>query len=291
MPRFAIATCDAIPELSQDDQLLRDALQDRGATIDIHSWDAPDVRWAESDGVIVRSVWDYHHRHEQFLSWVETVAAVAPMFNSASLLPWNVDKLYLQGFIDAGLAIVPTRWIISDNPTSIASIMEAERWDHIVLKPTISASAMQTIKVTSENITEAETLLAEILPRCNAMVQPCLASVKEVGETPMLYFGGKFSHAVRRPSPLDHGEELIPDQPPLLLIQPTSAQIEVADAVMANLSEVPAYARVDLVDGDDGSPLLLELELIEPYLFMASRPESAVQLAAVILDSVADLSG
>ncbi len=266
-----------------DDQLLADALADRGATVENVIWDDPMADWTGFDAVVVRSVWDYHHRVEEFYAWIARVGADVPFMNSAEILTGNAHKGYMREFSAAGLAVVPTAWISNKAPSALHSIMQSRGWVDVILKPAVSAAAMQTLRVTAANLAEGERLLQEILPRCEAMVQPCLSSVREVGETPMVYFDGVFSHAVRRPSPLDHGEELNPDTPPLPLVEPTPAQFLVAESVIAAFAEPPTYARVDLVDGDDGEPLLLELELIEPYLFMESRPESATMFASAVL--------
>jgi hypothetical protein len=281
--RLAIATCTALPILTPDDQLLADALVGRGATVENVIWDDPNADWSGFDAVVVRSVWDYHHRVEEFYAWIARVGADVPFMNSAETLSGNAHKGYMREFTEVGLAVVPTAWVSNESPKALSSIMQSRGWDDVIVKPAVSAAAMQTLRVTDENIAAGEALLTEILPRCDAMVQPCLASVREVGETPMVYFDGVFSHAVRRPSPLDHGEEIDPEFQPLPLVNPGSEQFRVAESVIAALDEIPTYARVDLVDGDDGEPLLLELELIEPYLFMASRPESAAMFASAVL--------
>ncbi|MFV1990569.1 MAG: hypothetical protein ACC652_07495, partial [Acidimicrobiales bacterium] len=237
--------------------------------------------------IVVRSVWDYHHRVEELYAWINRAATDTPFMNSAEILITNAHKGYMQDFCNAGLAVVPTAWVASRSAESLESIMVAHEWEDVILKPAISASAMQTLRVTRANLAAGETLLREILPRCEVMVQPCLASVREVGETPMVFFDGVFSHAVRRPSPLDHGEELVSGAPPMPAIEPTQAQRQVAQSIMAALDETPTYARVDLVDGNDGQPLLLELELIEPYLFMESRPKSAAMFASAVLKRLA----
>ncbi|MFV1991062.1 MAG: RimK family alpha-L-glutamate ligase [Acidimicrobiales bacterium] len=285
--RVAIATCTDWPELTPDDLLLADELVKQGATVKPLIWDDPAAEWINYDGVIVRSVWDYHHRVDEFYAWVRRAAAHTPFMNSAEILNRNAHKGYMHDFGEAGLAVVPTAWITGASSESLVSTMRAHGWDEVILKPAVSASALQTLRVTPLNLAAGEQLLDEILPRCEAMVQPCLASVREVGETAMVFFGGDFSHAVRRPSPLDHGEDLNRLAPPLPAVEPTQEQQAVAESILAALDDTPTYARVDLVDGDDGEPLLLELEMIEPYLFLASRPASAVMFASAVLKQLA----
>lgn len=109
-PRIAIATCAAYADLKVDDELLREALAERGCEARSLVWDDPRADWGESDLCLVRSTWDYHDKHDEFLAWAQRVEAASALRNPADLIAWNSDKTYLRELADGGVRIVPTIW-------------------------------------------------------------------------------------------------------------------------------------------------------------------------------------
>ncbi|GAA3445021.1 ATP-grasp domain-containing protein [Planomonospora venezuelensis] len=240
-------------------------------------WDNPGVDWAAFDVVVVRSVWDYVARREEFLAWAHRVEAVTRLANPAAVLERNTDKTYLR---DLAAPIIPTSWVEPGQAADLPVLTE------YVVKPAISAGARDTIRTTDR--AEAEAHAARLAAEGRtAMVQPYLDMVETEGETSLLYFGGRLSHAVRR-NPMLAGGAAAPDADNARaeLRTPDPDQVALAEKVLAEFPGL-LYARVDLVRLPDGSPALIEVELTEPYLFLRYAPEAAANLARALAESVA----
>lgn len=244
-----------------------DAWRDAGIAGETVAWDAPGVDWSRFDAAVVRSVWDYVDRREEFLAWAHEAGARTKLLNPAAVLERNTDKIYLR---DLGLPIVPTYWSSSGIPT----------WNEYVVKPTISSGARDTIRTTDRGRAVAHAEALEAAGRA-PMVQPYLDMVESEGETSLIYFNRRFSHAVRRTAMLVPGMTL-DDNARADLRDPAPDQFELAERVLATVPEDLLYARVDLVRLADGTPALIELELTEPYLYLHREPAAAKNLAAAL---------
>lgn len=248
-PRIAIATCDRFPHGDPESAELG---------LEAAVWDDPGVDWSVYDLVVIRSTWDYTDKVDTFLDWIERVPALR---NEADVVRWNHDKQYLRALHAHGVPTVPTRYDPDHVPPG--------RW---VVKPTVSVGARDTISGDADDaMAHVERLRAAGRV---AMVQPHLTGVDEEGETALVYLGGEYSHAARKRAVLgnlrrDDGSYAPDHVEPR---QPTVAELEVAEHVLDLLPfdrDGLLYARVDLIPDDSGDPVLLELELIEPQLFLA----------------------
>ncbi|HEV2891316.1 MAG TPA: hypothetical protein VGX28_13155 [Frankiaceae bacterium] len=267
--RIALATNADFPDLYVDDHPLLDALRALGAEPVPSVWDDPSVDWAAFDLVVVRSVWDYVPRRDEFLAWARSVPRLA---NPADVLEWNTDKTYLRRLGDAGVPVVPTRWVSS--ATALREV--AEGWDDVVVKPAVSAAAVDTLHC-SPGDEEGQALLDAIVAGGRvAMVQPYVDAVEGYGERSLLFVEGTFTHAVRRNSALSHeGDRRFDAQG----VEPTEEELAVAARVLAEAGPPLLYARVDLVPYA-GTPTLMELEVTEPQLFLRFSRAGAEALAA-----------
>ncbi|GAC1325395.1 MAG: hypothetical protein NVSMB13_08480 [Mycobacteriales bacterium] len=239
-------------------------------------WDDP-VDWAGYGAVVVRSTWDYTGRREQYIGWAESVAAVTTLRNPVSVLRRNTDKTYLRHLADAGLPVVDTCWVTPGEQPSLAAL----GWPELVVKPAVSAGARDTIR--TRDLAVASRQLAEIAASGRtAMVQPYVEEVEGVGETSFVVLAGAVSHAVRK------GPMLVPGatDPRYDITRREAAADELAlvDRVLACVPERAdlLYARVDMVRGPAGAPVLMELELTEPALFLGHADGAADRLAAAI---------
>ncbi|MET0819550.1 MAG: hypothetical protein ABWY58_01175 [Aeromicrobium sp.] len=261
--------------------LLVGAAEARGVGGEIVVWDDPTVDWASYDAVVVRSCWDYLARRDEFLAWA---ASVPRVHNTPDVLTWNTDKVYLRQLEAAGVPIIETRWDVSPGD----DIGDHTEW---VVKPTISAGSKDTARWgTREEVWEHSASL--VAAGRTSMTQPYISSVDDEGETAMLHFSGAFSHAIRKGPLLERGEGVRQDRDSRESITPRSpsdAQREVSQHAIAAactalaLDEPPLYARVDLVTGADGSPMLIELELSEPSLFLPHAEGAADRLVDAVL--------
>lgn len=273
-PSVLLATCAEVPDGDDDDRLGADALRGAGLDVGFAVWDDPAVDWAAPDLVVVRSTWDYARRHADFLRWARAVPRLA---NSADVLAWNTDKRYLAGLAGAGLPVVPTSWYEPGDPVPPPA-------GPVVVKPTVSAGSRDTRRHDDPVAAQAHAgdLLAAGRP---VMLQPYLDAVDTAGETGLVYLAGTYSHAFGKAALLGADSAatdalFAPEE--ITEREPGDAELRVGeqalDAVAAQGVSVRSdllYARVDLVPDTDGAPLLLELELTEPSLFLSTGGEAA----------------
>jgi len=301
-PRIAIATCRESSPLDEDAPLLLGALHAAGIDATEQVWDDPDVDWASFDMVVVRSTWDYALRRDEFLDWAERVGAVTELRNPASVIRWNTDKRYLADLDAAGVQVVPTTFLLPgevDVLGKISSVVLPSR--ELVVKPTVSAGSKDTVRYAALDEdpsapdaagAHAAALLAAGRP---VMVQPYLSAVDTAGETGLVFLGGRFSHAFRKGPLLQVGNTAVAGlyaEEAISPRTPSEAELAVGEQTLAAFREITGvddelYARVDLVPGDDGAPVLLELELTEPSFFLATSDGAATRATAAILAALA----
>jgi len=273
-PRVALATASALPDLDPDDRPLRDAL---GA--DAVAWDDPAAEWDAYDLVVIRSTWDYVGRREEFVAWARGLGD--RLHNPAPVVEWNTDKRYLGELAQAGLPVVETAFVA---PGERFAPRPAAR--PLVVKPTVSAGARDTARH-DDPAAAAEHVAQLHAAGRTAMIQPYVDGVDQLGETALLYFDGAYSHAIRKgpllvegaqhdPSGLFVTEDIAPREP-------SEPERAAADRVMAWVRErfgTLLYARVDLLPANE--PILLELELTEPSLFLGHADGAADRLTDAI---------
>jgi hypothetical protein len=281
---IAFATSAAFRDVDQDLPVIQAAADERGIDIEIQSWDDPDTDWSTFDLVVVRSCWDYIERRDEFLEWA---GSVPRLHNSREVIGWNTDKIYLRQLEAAGIPIIETRWNVAPGD----DIGSPGEW---VVKPTVSAGSMDTARWhTAEDVYAHSAEL--IAAGRTSMTQPYISSVDDEGETAMLFIGGVFSHAIRKGQLLERGEGVVQDRAGRETIDPrtpSSAQRDIAHAALAAVDTVlghPAdllYARVDLVTDADGAPIVIELELTEPSLFLPHSDGGPLRLVDAALARV-----
>jgi glutathione synthase/RimK-type ligase-like ATP-grasp enzyme len=283
---LALVTYDVRPELSDDDRLLADALSTRGATVHAVPWSDRTAHWSAYDAVVVRSTWDYFLRADEFHAWLDRLQADgARVHNDARILRWNADKAYLRDLDARGVPIIPTRWLERGSAPSLGELRRATGWSELVVKPTVSGGGHRTWRAVPGTETNDDSRLAEMVDDGAVMVQPLVNAVERDGEWSLVFFDGRYSHAVlKRPRSGDfrvqreHGGSFAP-------AEPTSAVIAAAERAIAAVpvaGEAPLYARVDCCVVED-ELLLMELELLEPELFLRCAPEAAGRLADALL--------
>lgn len=282
MNRLAIATCAEFGQLTPDDQLLAAALRRAGLEVVPCVWNADDVQWDRFDGVLIRSVWDYHLAQPSFLEWVERTGRTLPVWNHPDLIRWNASKDYLQELAAGGIPTIPTIWIgRGPERLDLESILKRQGWSEAVLKPTIDLGALNLVRVRAGEAAAQESF-DDLRASGDVMIQPFLQSVEARGETSILFVGGERSHAVEKlPGPDDFRvQERWGGRS--RLVTPTATDCEIAEAALSLLPRPPLFARVDLVSGPDGERCLIELELIDPNFFFATEPAAAARFAAAV---------
>lgn len=278
--RIAIATCADYDDLKVDDALLREELARRGCEAVSVVWDEEGVDWGGFDFCLVRSTWDYHEKHDEFLGWAQRVEAATALRNPAETIAWNSDKTYLRELAQQGVRTVPTVWVERGEELDFEELLAEKGWGEAVVKPVVDLGAKNLRRVRPGEGSDA---LEVVLQRHDAMLQPFLPSLEEQGETSLIYIEGAFSHAVRkRPAEGDFRVQSIWGGT-VAPTEPEKQQVELAEQALAQLGEIPLYARVDLVNDLNGAPSLIELELIEPNLYLSTHPSSAARLADAVM--------
>jgi hypothetical protein len=277
----ALVTCADLPDLDVDDRRIVAPLTAAGVSVDAVVWDDPAVAWAGYDLVVLRSPWDYVSRRDEFVAWASLVPRLA---NPASVVAWNTDKRYLRELAQAGLPIVPTDWVGPAHPWSPPDDGE---W---VVKPAVGAGSLDTGRYDLSDRHHRDLAVAHVhrlqVAARLVMVQPYLDAVDTDGETSLLFLGGEYSHAIRKGAMLDGPhvvtEGLFRDEK-VTSREPSEAERDLATRALAAVPGGPLlYARVDMIPGPDGQPLLAELELTEPSLFLATAPGAAERFAQAI---------
>lgn len=280
MSRIALVTDRSRPALTEDDRLLVPALDALGIEVHPAVWDDPGEDWSHYDLVVLRSPWDYHLRMTEFLAWVDRLdRSGARLHNPAPIIRWNARKTYFDEVTDHGVATIPTARLHAGD--RVADVMAARGWDQVVVKPEVSAGGYRTFRVGKGEEAAVDEALRSLLVHDVFLVQPFLSQVQTEGEASLVFIDGTYSHAIRKQpaegdflTHAEHGATLGPFDPPPDWIGAAGLALQAAGDPLL-------YARVDLLPGEHG-PILVELELIEPDLFLRfdARAASRVAMAA-----------
>jgi glutathione synthase/RimK-type ligase-like ATP-grasp enzyme len=290
--RVALVTATGARHLDEDLPPLLAALEGVGAAPEIVVWDDVALDWRAFDVAVLRSAWDYAPRRDAFVAWAR--ALPVPLMNGADVVAWNTDKRYLADLAARAVPITPTVWIAKGEPIRVPCERET------VVKPAVSGGAMDTARYPAGARAEAEAHVRRLHAEGRvAMVQPYQAAVDVDGETALVFFGGVFSHAVRKGPILVPGTALVEGLFAQETIEPRAPSARERQVAEQALDAVPTsvggrrgllYARVDVVPGADGAPLVLELELTEPSVFLLHAPGAADRFAREISDRASGTS-
>jgi glutathione synthase/RimK-type ligase-like ATP-grasp enzyme len=282
--RVALATCADFARLDDDERAVIPALAAWGIRAEPVVWTDETVDWDAFDLTVIRSTWDYVDRHDEFLDWAASVPRLA---NAADVVRWNTDKRYLRELAEADLPVVATSWLAPGDEVDLP------QQGKFVLKPAVGAGSRDAGRFELGDPSERALAFKHaqrLLDRgATVLIQPYLDAVDTVGETALLFLGGRFSHAIRK-APLLTGPDTAVEglfrQEEIAPRSPSRSELSVAEAVLAGLPSGWAdgllYARVDLIPGESGQPVLLELELTEPSLFLSHDELAADRFAAAI---------
>jgi glutathione synthase/RimK-type ligase-like ATP-grasp enzyme len=278
----AFVTYSGEPTLTADDRLAADALATSGVRAEPVCWDDSGVDWRTYGAIVVRSTWDYHHRAPEFRAWIDRLEAIgAPVWNPPSVLRWNMDKRYLADLADAPLGPPPTEIIAQGSTLTLSDFLDARGWTDAVMKPVISADAFSTERTSRDGAAGHQRQLDAMLARGDVIIQPFVRAIRQAGELSLMFFGGAFSHTVRK-SPRD-GEFRVQEWlgGTQAAVEASPALVAAAGSLLARVAAGCLYARVDVVETPT-RPMLMELELIEPALFLEHHRPAAMAFATAI---------
>jgi len=288
--QIAVATCMQLPEADVDEALLVHALEARGANVRLLPWDDDRQCARDDELVVVRSTWNYHRDLDAFVRWVDRTERVTRMLNPPSVIRANTRKTYLRDLEQRGIAVVPTEFVTRNEPRSIEEITTRRKWETIVVKPVVSAASFCTQRFESTRASEAQRFLEELVRERDAMVQPWMPSVETYGERSLVWIDGEVTHAVRKSPRFTGGAETVSESE----VPITSEERAFAERIVAPLANELLYARIDVVPDPTGAEAgqglrVMELELIEPSLFLKQSARALERLTTAILRHARDL--
>jgi glutathione synthase/RimK-type ligase-like ATP-grasp enzyme len=273
---IVLATAADQPEITASDRLYAAALERRGWHVVGAPWDGPGAAFDGAAAVVIRSTWGYYRAGDAFRDWTEAMAAAGRLFNPIGLVRWNLRKDYIDR-LAAGSVRVPQTHYVACETDAIEKVFAVTGWRRAVIKPTMGASGYSVELVARERIGEAVPRLAAEARAGGVLVQEFLPEIAD-GELSLIYFDGVFSHAVRKRPP--QGEFRVNSRfgATRSAETPSPDVTEQGAAALRALPELPLYARVDGIVRD-GALIVIEVELLEPALFMEFDPPAAERFA------------
>ena len=262
------------------------ALHASGAETSVLSWDDPGAAWHSFTHVVLSSTWDSVDRPAEYLRWARSVSTVSTLINPVDIIEWNLDKVHQRELAAAGVPVIPTTWVAP------GEVWEPPTGSEFVVKPSVSAGGRNTARYAAGDDAAYAHVRRLQARGQTVMVQDHLSAVDTDGEVDLVFFAGTFSHAVLKQPLLQLGEGVVEQHPWERmawsgLATPSAEQLAVADTTMAFVSRrfdgPPAYARVDLITGPAGTSLVIEVELIDPYLSLDLAPAAALRWARAVL--------
>lgn len=262
--KIAIATCFNIPEPDVDESMTLEAFERRGFEVHLVAWEDPNVDWADFDGVIVRSTWNYPLAPAEFAEWIRDVESKTTLLNPASIMLGNLNKHYLTDLAERGIPVVPTQWLNAGDAHLLKDYVNGK----FVVKPTIGAGSMDTKVYESNQVSESAAWLGRQPASREFMIQPFFDSVNTVGEQSIIVIGSQATHRIIKHPRFAGQEECV--EGPVEVGEFESFVRQLIEPIQDKI----LYARVDLMKDDHGIWRLSELELIEPSLFFRQNPDA-----------------
>lgn len=276
-----------VENIFREEELLTAALLRRGCTVCRTHWDDPDFDWNNTRAAVFRTTWDYFHRYPEFLNWLYRAASHTQLINSPDLVLWNADKHYLLDLQQQGVHIPPTHLVETGYSGSLHEVVALCGWDELVLKPAVSGAGRHTYRFKADQAHQFDQVFRELVCHESVLLQEFQATVLQQGEAALMFFDGHYSHAaLKKARP---GDFRVQDDfgGTVHRYQPATADIELARKALAACHPPAVYARVDLLWDADAKPMVSELELIEPELWLRLHPPAAEAFADALLKAIA----
>jgi len=266
-----------------DDELVIQPLFELGWQVSTLSWQQTDKSWSDFDIVIIRSTWDYWESVPEFLFTLEQINSQTRLANPLGLVRWNLEKTYLRDLArNSGIEIVPTMWADSLQAGSIEDFQDRLASKDIVIKPVVGANGDRVVRITPDKSLEYKKRVVESYRNSACMVQPFIPGVLTEGEYSLFFFNGVYSHAINKAPASGEFRSQEERGAQIRRCSPAGCLLNSAQKILGALDSTPLYARVDMVRGPTGGWLLMELELIEPSLYLRMAHDAATDFADAI---------
>lgn len=276
--RCCFLSMDDLGNYVTDDHLAIAPLAELGWDVSNVSWRDTSVDWNDFEIVVIRTPWDYHNFPTEFITVLETIdSSASQLENSLNVVRWNLDKRYLRDLESKGLRIVPTIWDGTYDQRSFYRWLADLGCDELIIKPTVSATAKHTYR-----LAEFDPSIADIFVSLPFMVQPFLTNIVNEGEYSLFYFNGEYSHTILKSPKTDDFRVQEEHGGFITAVDPTTELIAAGQRALKLVEPKPLYARVDLVRDAEDEFALIELELIEPALYLRMDANAPARFAEAI---------
>lgn len=279
--RIAFLSIDDLSGYVADDELAIEPLQALGHVVEFVPWQQTALGWKEFAAVIIRTTWDYQHNLREFLHALQQIESQTLLANPLEIVRWNADKTYLSDLEQKGARIVPTIWINNEiSSRLVEQWFERLQSDEIIIKPTVSANAQDTFRLKHGAVDT--NILSELFHNRTCMVQPFMQRIVTEGEYSLFYFNGEYSHAILKTPKTDDFRVQEEHGGIIQAITPTDDILAAGKKVMNCISLPLLYARADFVRTESDDFALMELELIEPSMYLRTAEDAPRRFAGAI---------
>ena len=279
-----------VQNILDEDNLVIQALKERGLSVIRVDWADPDYDWSTTKIALFRTTWDYFDKFDDFMRWLNTAKEIVHFINPIDLILWNLDKHYLQDLSEKGIHIPDTKFIEPGEQTTLSNVFHDAGWTYAILKPAISGSARHTYRLSATNLADHEAIFQQLIEKEAMLLQPFQNSVLKRGEVALLYFDGRYSHAVLKVAKTGEFRVQSDFGGTVHNYTPTVDELTLGKKTLQACEQIPVYARVDIIEDNDGNPAVSELELIEPELWFRFYPASAQAMADAIIKYINTLT-
>jgi len=292
LKRIAFLTLRDTAGLVIDDDLAIPPLAERGCAVDTIPWNSAGVDWADYQMVVIRSTWDYQHHAARFLATLADIERCTRLENPLDIVRWNMRKTYVRDLDASGVPVLPTIWRDRLHPGGLEDMFDELGHDEAVIKPVMSGNAEGAFRLDRERIAAQGDEIERYFAERPLMLQPFQRAITGEGEYSLFYLNGEYSHCiVKVPKPGDyrvqeeHGADI------RAITAPDDELLGAGAAAMAAIGVPLLYARADFVRCDDGIFRVMELELIEPSLYLRMDPAAPARFAGAIISRLAERAG
>jgi len=286
LKKAALLSTDNLENFFTYDKLLIEPMKQFGWLAEEISWRDKTVNWRNYYAVIVRSTWDYQHDFENFIKVLHKINSSTHLENNLDLMKWNMNKKYLYDLQNKGVHIVETLWKNKFDRSEAVNYFEQLDAEEIIIKPNISASADNTYRLNKDTLITSLDILENTFSKREFMIQPFIKNIIEEGEYSLFFFNDRYSHSVLK-IPKDNDFRVQEEHGGN--IQPVTASeliVNSAQNIINKLPTIPLYARVDLVRVNNNQFALMELELIEPSLYLNKDSEAPVKFVKAFVEKI-----
>ena len=280
--RIAFLTLDDPGDYVIDDELAIDPLEDSGWRVNTVPWRQENANWVRFDAVVIRSTWDYFEDLDGFLAALGNIDTATRLANPLELVRWNARKTYMRDLEEKGIAIVRTSWPDAVQAEGFDTLFEELDCKEIVIKPVVGASGYDTFRVSGKTPADRLRQIDECLGDRPAMAQPFMPRILDEGEFSLFYFNGEYSHCVLKVPAAGEFRSQEERGGAIRAVQPPGILKSLGEQALAALDTVPLYARTDFIRDEDNHFLLMELELVEPSLYLRADPAAPRRFATAI---------